>query len=145
MKDKIPRFTAKLYGGDLNEIHYTTPDINIKALEERVYELERHIDQIYRILESKQDAEASKMQKKAQLTEQHKQIILDARKCIMEHYKVINELELKVLEGLGIEEDSNAHCELVDIFHNQSVVAFEGMDRLLELVALYMEQDKQKD
>jgi len=57
MKDKVPRFTAKLYGGDLNEIHYTTPDINIKALEERVYELERHIDHIYRILESKQDAE----------------------------------------------------------------------------------------
>jgi hypothetical protein len=57
MKDKVPRFTAKLYGGDLNEILYTTPDINIKALEERVYELERHIDQIYRILESKQDAE----------------------------------------------------------------------------------------
>jgi hypothetical protein len=43
MKDKVPRFTAKLYGGDLNEIHYITPDIKIKALEERVYELERHI------------------------------------------------------------------------------------------------------
>jgi len=82
---------------------------------------------------------------KAQLTEQHKQIILDARKCIMEHYKVIDEIEKKVLEGLGIEEDSNAHCELIDIFHNQYVVAFEGMDRLLELVALYMEQDKRKD
>jgi len=82
---------------------------------------------------------------KAQLTEQHKQIILDARKCIMEHYKVIDEIEKKVLEGLGIEEDSNAHCELIDIFHNQYVVKQEGMDRLLELVALYMEQDKQKD
>jgi len=82
---------------------------------------------------------------KAQLTEQHKQIILDARKCIMEHYKVIDEIEKKVLEGLGIEEDSNAHCELIDIFHNQYVVKQEGMDRLLELVALYMEQDKRKD
>jgi len=82
---------------------------------------------------------------KVQLTEQHKQIILDARKCIMEHYKVIDEIEKKVLEGLGIEEDSNAHCELIDIFHNQYVVKQEGMDRLLELVALYMEQDKRKD
>jgi len=82
---------------------------------------------------------------KAQLTEQHKQIILDARKCIMEHYKVIDEIEKKVLEGLRIEEDSNAHCELIDIFHNQYVVKQEGMDRLLELVALYIEQDKRKD
>jgi hypothetical protein len=39
------------------------------------------------------------------LTEQQKQIILDARKCIMEHYKVIDEIEKKVLEGLGIKED----------------------------------------
>jgi hypothetical protein len=77
------------------------------------------------------------------LTEQHKQIILDARKCIMEHYKVIDEIEKKVLEGLGIEEDSNAHCELIDIFRNQYVVKQEGMDRLLELVALYIKQDKQ--
>ena len=75
------------------------------------------------------------------LTEQHKQIILDARKCIMEHYKVVDEIEKKVLESLGIEEDSNAHCELIDIFHNQYVVKQEGMDRLLELVALYMEKD----
>ena len=79
------------------------------------------------------------------LTKQQKQIILDARKCIMEHYKVVDEIEKKVLEGLGIKEDSNAHCELIDIFHNQSVVASYGMDRLLELVALYMEQDKQKE
>jgi len=57
MKDKVPRFTVKLYGGDLNEIHYTNPDTKIEALEKRVYELERHIDQIHRILESKQDAE----------------------------------------------------------------------------------------
>jgi hypothetical protein len=76
---------------------------------------------------------------KTQLTEQHKQIILDARKCIMEHYKVIDEIEKKVLEGLEIEEDSNAHCELIDIFHNQYVVEQEGMDRLLELVALSTE------
>jgi len=79
------------------------------------------------------------------LTKQQKQIILDARKCIMEHYKIVDGIEKKVLEDLGIEEDSNAHCELIDIFHNQYVVASEGMDRLLELVALYMEQDKQKE
>ena len=82
---------------------------------------------------------------RAQLNEQQKQIILVARKCIGEHYKVINELELKVLEHLGIEESSNAHCELIDIFHNQYVVKQEGMDRLLELVACYMEQDKQNE
>ena len=63
----------------------------------------------------------------------------------MEHYKVIDEIEKKVLEGLGIEEDSNAHCELIDIFHNQYVVKQEGMDRLLELVALYMETEKEKN
>ena len=81
---------------------------------------------------------------RAQLNEQQKQIILDARKRIMEHYKVVDGIERKVLEDLGIEEDSNAHCELIDIFHNQYVMKQEGMDRLLELVACYMEQDKQK-
>lgn len=57
MKDEELKCTAKLYGapGDLNDIHYTYPDTKIKALEERVYELERSIDQIYHILESKQD------------------------------------------------------------------------------------------
>ena len=50
MKDEELRCTAKLYG-DLNEIHYTYPDTKIKALEERVYELEQQIDEIYHILE----------------------------------------------------------------------------------------------
>ena len=50
MKDEELKCTAKLYG-DLNDIHYT----KIKALEDRVYELERSIDLIYHILESKQD------------------------------------------------------------------------------------------